>query len=62
MRLCFQLRLTWMEIFPHYSDAYKETQANPMLFCVDLPCAISQCCYELTEIMGKIWGQVARCR
>ena len=56
LRLCFELCLTWMEIFPHYSDAFKDSQQTPMLFCVDLPAAISQCCYELSEIMGKIWG------
>ena len=61
LRLCFQLVLTWMEIFPLYSDAFRECVSTPLLFCVDLPAAISQCCYELTELLGKIWGQNIRC-
>ena len=27
---------------------------------MDLPAAISQCCFELVEILGKIWGQCPR--
>ena len=62
VRLCFQLFLTWMEEFPKYSEAYKECQQYPLLFCVDLPAAISQCCFELVEPLGKVFGMCARAR
>ena len=49
-----------MEVFPNYAQAYEECQQAPLLFCCDLPAAISQCCFELVEILGKIWGQCRR--
>ena len=54
--LCFKLLLTWLEIFPNYNQAYKEATQHPYLYAVDLPTAISQCCYELVDLLGKIWG------
>jgi hypothetical protein len=41
MSLVFQLILTWMEVFPAYYPSYKECLQSPLLFCVDLPAAIS---------------------
>jgi hypothetical protein len=58
--LVFKLLLTWLEISPHYSQAYKDCMQSPYLFCVDLPSAISQCCYELVEVLGKLWGACKR--
>lgn len=49
-----------MEVIPHYQDAFRECKQYPLLYCVDLPGAISQCCYELVELFGKIWGQCPR--
>ena len=60
MELVFQLILTWLEIFPLYYQSFKDCIQYPFLFCVDLPAAISQCGYELSEILGKIWGLCRR--
>ena len=60
VKLVFELILVWMEVFPNYEEAFRECQTAPLLFCVDLPAAISQCCFELVELLGKIWGQCAR--
>jgi len=62
VRLCFELLLTWMEVFTKYQEAFKESQQNPHLFCVDLPAAISMCCFELVELLGKTWGLCVRAR
>lgn len=51
-----------MEVFPNYQDSFRECKQYPLLFCVDIQAAISQCCYELVEILGKIWGQCSRAR
>jgi hypothetical protein len=60
--LVFKLLLTWLEIFPDYNKAYKDCAQHPYLFCVDLPSAISQCCFELVEVLGKIWGCCIRAK
>jgi hypothetical protein len=60
MQLVFELILAWMEIFPLYYQSFKECEQHPLLFCVDLPAAISQCGFELSEILGKIWGLCRR--
>lgn len=62
VRICFQLALCWMEEFPKYAEAYRECQQNPLLFCVDLPAAISCCCFELVEPIGKMFGLCQRAR
>ena len=62
MDLVFKLLLTWLEIFPPYNQAYKDCMQSPYLFCVDLPSAISQCCFELVEVLGKIWGTCNRAK
>ena len=62
VRLCYRLVLTWMEIFPLYNDSYRECRDSPLLFCVDLPAAISNCCYELCELFGKVFGLCNRTR
>ena len=43
-------------------EAFKACKKYPMLYCVDLPAAITQCCYELVELLGKIWGQCHRAK
>ena len=62
LRVVFELILTWMEVFPRYLDSFHECQTNPLLFCADLPAAISQCGFELVELLGKIWGLCPRAR
>ena len=57
-----EMVLIWFEIFPHYLKAFKETKQYDKMYMIDLPSAISQCGYELTEILGKIWGTCLRAR
>ena len=62
LRVVFELILTWMEVFPRYLETFGECQTNPLLFCADLPAAISMCGFELVELLGKIWGLCPRAR
>ena len=56
IELAFKLILKWLEIMPNLISSYKEAIQTPNLFNVDLSAAISMCGYELSFILGSIWG------
>jgi len=60
IELAFKLILKWFEIMPSHLSSFKEALQTPNLFNVDLSAAIAMCGYELSFILGSIWGMNKR--
>ncbi len=56
MESVFKLMIKWYQLIPSYVPAWREAVVTPNLFNVDLSAAISLCCYEISQIFGKLFG------
>lgn len=56
IEVVFQMIIRWYQLIPSYASSWKEAIATPNLFNVDLSAAISLCCYEVSNIFGKLFG------
>ena len=51
--------LKWIEIFPQYIQAFKNTRMHH-IFLVDLDAAISSCAFEIFDMIHKCFGHCPR--